>query len=254
MSFWYYFPLNLKNFWIYKVAEKYSSDYVITKVVINEKIPFSDKVIYILTYYVDDEEIKRESFVIQSDGIYLYARKVDNNLIVFDPLLPFLPYNFLEIDWWSWEGKAGMIPTKIFFKNKKIVEENVIKIEYTEENKFGKSQYIVHLKKDVGMIREEAETPFLGYVSEVVDYEVSFDDFSFINFKTVEYEVINEKDNEFDFQEEIYSGLEEEFFEEPFEGELENEAVNFNEEIFDEYEENSSVIDENGEDKSEDRW
>ncbi|MCS7243680.1 MAG: hypothetical protein RMJ36_02955 [Candidatus Calescibacterium sp.] len=184
MGFWNYFPLNIKNFWIYKISEKFSNDYVLTRVVINEKIPFSEKIIYIFSYYIDDEEIKKESYVIQNDGIYLYAKKVENNLVVFDPLVPFLPYNFEDVDWWNWEGKAGFIPTKILFQNKKIIEENTYKIVYTEENKYGKSEYSILLKKNVGIVREEAETPYIGYVSELVDHSVSFDDFSFIDFKT----------------------------------------------------------------------
>ncbi|MCS6956160.1 MAG: hypothetical protein NZM44_07385, partial [Candidatus Calescibacterium sp.] len=65
----------------------------------------------------------------------------------------------------------------------KIVEENTYKIVYTEENKYGKSEYSILLKKNIGIVREEAETPYIGYVSELVDYNVSFDDFSFIDFK-----------------------------------------------------------------------
>ncbi|MCS7165508.1 MAG: hypothetical protein RMJ51_04470 [Candidatus Calescibacterium sp.] len=212
MSFWIYFPLNIKNFWIYKTQEKFSNDYIYTKVVINEKIPFSDKVIYICSYYIDDEEIKKESYVVQRDGIYIYAKKIENNLVVFDPIVPFLPYNFERLDWWSWEGKTGLIPTKILFQNKKIVEENVYKIVYIEENKYGKSEYCIFLKKNVGIVREEAETPFLGYISELTDYDVSFDDFSFIDFQSVESEEIYSKKEEddtysiYDFQD--YQGEE----------------------------------------------
>lgn len=203
MSFLDYFPVNLKNFWIYKVSEKFSNDYVLTKVIINEKIPFSDKVIYIFSYNVDEEEVKKESYVVQSDGLYLYARKVENNLIVFDPLVPFLPWDFMDKEWWSWEGKVGLVSTKILFKNQKYIGNNVIKIQYTEENKFGKSEYSIYLENGVGIIMEEAETPFVSYVSEIVDYEVSLDDLSFIDFKVSE--VIEEGTNEIEFVENQYS-------------------------------------------------
>ncbi len=194
MSFWNYFPLKIGNFWIYKINEKFDNDYTLVKVTITEKIPFNDKVIYIFSHHIDEEEVKRESYVIQNDGIYLYARKVEDNLIVFDPMIPFLPYNFLDIEWWNWEGKAGFVNTKILYKNNKMIEDNVIKITYTEENKFGKSNYILYLKKNVGIIKEEGETPFAGYISEVQDYEVSFDDFSFIDFKTYQDEIIQENE------------------------------------------------------------
>lgn len=228
MSFWSFFPLNLKNLWIYKTAEKFSNEYFFTKVTINEKIPFSDKVIYILTYYFDDEEVKRESYVIQKDGIFLYAKKIENNLIVFDPMVPFLPYNFMDIDWWVWEGKVGFIKSKILFLNKKMVDQDTYKIVYTEENKFGKSEYNIFIKKNVGIIKEEAETPYMGYISELQDYTVSFDDFSFINFQEV---YLLENDQELDMNlEEIQV---EEFLDEDFSSdEFENQDI-FNEDFYD---------------------
>ncbi|MEN3015243.1 MAG: hypothetical protein ABDH21_04190 [bacterium] len=192
MSFWLYFPLNIKNTWIYKTSEKFSNDYLITKVVITEKIPFSDKAIYIFSYYVEDEEIKKESYIIQKDGIFLYAKKIEDNLVVYDPIVPFLPFNFESIDWWSWEGKAGFVPSKILFKNTKTQEKETSKIVYIEENKFGKSEYIIVLKKNIGIVREEAETPFIGYTSELEDYDVSFDDFSYINFEVQKEESLEE--------------------------------------------------------------
>ncbi|MFN3478525.1 MAG: hypothetical protein ACK4ZM_04075 [bacterium] len=252
MSFLSYFPVNLKNFWIYRVSEKFSNEYILTKVIINEKIPFSDKVIYIFTYNVDEEEVKRESYVVQSDGIYLYARKVENNLVVFDPLVPFLPWNFMDREWWNWEGKIGLIPAKILFKNKKYVEENVLKIQYTEENKFGKSEYSILLKKDVGIIMEEAETPFVSYISEIVDYEVSLDDLSFINFKVSE--VIEKETNEIEFWENQYFDEENvimeenEYFNEEYEQEYDGEEIIF-EEFQDEY--NEEKLEES---EDEDRW
>ncbi|MFN4220113.1 MAG: hypothetical protein ACK4GJ_04235 [bacterium] len=255
MSFLSYFPVNLKNFWIYKVAEKFSNEYVLTKVIINEKIPFSDKVIYIFTYNVDEEEIKRESYVVQGDGIYLYARKVENNLVVFDPLVPFLPRDFMDREWWNWEGKIGLVPTKILFKNKKYVEDNVLKIQYTEENKFGKSEYSILLKKDVGIIREEAETPFVSYISEIVDYEVSLDDLSFIDFKVSE--VIEEETNEIEslenqyFEEDVLIE-ENEYFNEEYDQEY-NQEYDQEEIIFEEFQEeyNEEKLEES---EDEDRW
>lgn len=199
MIFWEYFPLNLKNFWIYKTSEKFSDEYSFIKVLINEKIPLQNKVIYVFTYYLDDEEIKKESFIIQEDGIFLYARKIDNNLVVFDPLLPFLPYNFPDVEWWSWEGKVGALNSKIIFKNKKFVDNDTVKIVYEEENKLGKSVYELSIKRNVGIVKEEAETPFIGYSSELTDFQVSFDDFSFINFKES-----NEDYKDLDFQEFSY--------------------------------------------------
>lgn len=238
MSFLSYFPLNLRNFWIYRVAEKFSNEYILTKVIINEKIPFSDKVIYIFTYNAEEEEIKRESYVIQSDGIYLYARKVENNLIVFEPLVPFLPWDFVDREWWNWEGRIGLVPTKILFKNKKYVENNVIKIQYTEENKFGKSEYSIYLKKDVGIIMEEAETPFVSYISELVDYEVSFDDLSFIDFREYIDEEVSSMENDY------IGEIEEEYIGQEY-GE---ETV-----IFEEFQDNPNGYQEK-ESEDEDRW
>jgi len=260
MEFWQYLPLNIKNFWIYKTAEKFSEDYSLTRVIINEKIPLQNKIIYVFTYYLDDEEIKKESFVLQEDGIFLYARKIENNLVVFDPLLPFLPYNFMYVDWWSWEGKVGTLSTKIVFKNNKFVEENTVKIVYEEENKLGKSTYSIFIKKDVGIVREEAETPYMGYSSELVDYNVSFDDFSFINFR--EYQTQEDEIGEyedFSFQRFVYregdnAGEEfaQEFSEEDFHEEFTEELTEeFNEDFTDNVEdmyeggiENPDMIDE----------
>jgi len=248
MGFWQYFPLNIKNFWIYKTAEKFSEDYSLTRVIVNEKIPLQNKIIYVFTYYLDDEEIKKESFVLQEDGIFLYARKIENNLVVFDPLLPFLPYNFLYVDWWSWEGKVGTLSTKIVFKNNKFVEENTVKIVYEEENKLGKSTYNIFVKKDVGIVREEAETPYMGYSSELVDYSVSFDDFSFISFKdyqTKEDEI--EEYEDYSFQKLVYKeedNIEEEFSEEYFQTEDFSEEFYDNIEELYEEEEKPNMIDE----------
>lgn len=255
MSFWQYFPLNLKNLWIYRTGEKFSNESILTRVVINEKIPFSDKIIYIFSYYLDDEEIKKESYVLQRDGIFLYARKVENNLVVFEPLVPFLPYNFMDIDWWSWEGKVGFLQTKIVFKNQKIVEENTYKIVYTEENKFGKSEYTVFIKKNVGIVKEEAETPFVGYVSELEDYNVSFDDFSFIEFKYDEPEYQQEEEY---FVDEIEEFLDEEVYENSYSDDiyLEEDYGNENDDLSTNLLEDDQILEENeeGENGDEDRW
>lgn len=255
MSFWQYFPLNLKNLWIYRTSEKFSNESILTRVVINEKIPFSDKIIYIFSYYLDDEEIKKESYVLQRDGIFLYARKVENNLVVFEPLVPFLPYNFMDIDWWSWEGKVGFLQTKIVFKNQKIVEENTYKIVYTEENKFGKSEYTVFIKKNVGIVKEEAETPFVGYVSELEDYNVSFDDFSFIEFKYDEPEYQQEEEY---FVDEIEEFLDEEVYENSYSDDiyLEEDYGNENDDLSTNLLEDDQILEENeeGENGDENRW
>lgn len=255
MSFWQYFPLNLKNLWIYRTGEKFSNESILTRVVINEKIPFSDKIIYIFSYYLDDEEIKKESYVLQRDGIFLYARKVENNLVVFEPLVPFLPYNFMDIDWWSWEGKVGFLQTKIVFKNQKIVEENTYKIVYTEENKFGKSEYTVFIKKNVGIVKEEAETPFVGYVSELEDYNVSFDDFSFIEFKYDEPEYQQEEEY---FVDEIEEFLDEEVYENSYSDDiyLEEDYGNENDDLSTNLLEDDQILEENeeGENGDENRW
>ena len=255
MSFWQYFPLNLKNLWIYRTSEKFSNESILTRVVINEKIPFSDKIIYIFSYYLDDEEIKKESYVLQRDGIFLYARKVENNLVVFEPLVPFLPYNFMDIDWWSWEGKVGFLQTKIVFKNQKIVEENTYKIVYTEENKFGKSEYTVFIKKNVGIVKEEAETPFVGYVSELEDYNVSFDDFSFIEFKYDEPEYQQEEEY---FVDEIEEFLDEEVYENSYSDDIysEEDYRNENDDLSTNLLEDDQILEENeeGENGDENRW
>lgn len=255
MSFWQYFPLNLKNLWIYRTGEKFSNESILTRVVINEKIPFSDKIIYIFSYYLDDEEIKKESYVLQRDGIFLYARKVENNLVVFEPLVPFLPYNFMDIDWWSWEGKVGFLQTKIVFKNQKIVEENTYKIVYTEENKFGKSEYTVFIKKNVGIVKEEAETPFVGYVSELEDYNVSFDDFSFIEFKYDEPEYQQEEEY---FVDEIEEFLDEEVYENSYSDDiyLEEDYGDENDDLSTNLLEDDQILEENeeGENGDENRW
>lgn len=255
MSFWQYFPLNLKNLWIYRTSEKFSNESILTRVVINEKIPFSDKIIYIFSYYLDDEEIKKESYVLQRDGIFLYARKVENNLVVFEPLVPFLPYNFMDIDWWSWEGKVGFLQTKIVFKNQKIVEENTYKIVYTEENKFGKSEYTVFIKKNVGIVKEEAETPFVGYISELEDYNVSFDDFSFIEFKYDEPEYQQEEEY---FVDEIEEFLDEEVYENSYSDDIysEEDYRNENDDLSTNLLEDDQILEENeeGENGDENRW
>lgn len=255
MSFWQYFPLNLKNLWIYRTSEKFSDENLLTRVVINEKIPFSDKVIYIFSYYIDDEEIKKESYVLQRDGIFLYARKVENNLVVFEPLVPFLPYNFMDIDWWSWEGKVGFLQTKIVFKNQKIVEENTYKIVYTEENKFGKSEYTVFIKKNVGIVKEEAETPFVGYVSELEDYNVSFDDFSFIDFKYDEPEYQQEEEY---FVDEIEEFIDEEVYENNYSDDSysDEDYVDENDDLSTNLLEDDQILEENeeGENYDENRW
>ncbi|MGB9637924.1 MAG: hypothetical protein ACPL1F_01310 [bacterium] len=190
-----FFPLKVNNLWIYKLYEKFNeNEYSIVKVVIEEKIPFDDKIIYILGYYLDDEELKKESYIVNNEGLFLYARKLEDNLIVYDPLVSFLPTNFDSLSWWSWEGKAGIIPSKIRFESKGFVEQGVFKIAYIEENKLGKSNYNLYLKKEVGIVKEESDTPYFSYISELMDYNIDFDDFSMFSFNNFN-EVYNQDDN-----------------------------------------------------------
>ncbi len=178
-----FFPLKINNLWIYKVYERFDEkEYSIVKVIIEEKIPFDDKIIYIFGYYLDNEELKKESYIVNNEGLFLYARKLEDNLIVYDPLVSFLPINFDNLSWWSWEGKAGIIPSKIRFESKGFVEEGVFKVSYIEENKLGKSNYNLYLKKEIGIIKEESDTPYFNYISELIDYNVDFDDFSMFSF------------------------------------------------------------------------
>jgi hypothetical protein len=223
-----FFPLKINNLWLYKLYEKFNDkEYSIVKVIIEEKIPFEDKIIYILGYYLDNEELKKESYIVNNEGLFLYARKLEDNLIVYDPLVSFLPINFDNQSWWSWEGKAGIIPSKIRFENKGFIEEGVLKISYIEENKLGKSNYNLYLKKDVGIVKEESDTPYFSYVSELMDYNVDFDEFSIISFK--DYNQIS-TNNEYSKKEEYFEG-----FEEYQEYENINEEENIDQEEFIEY-------------------
>ncbi|MCX7871143.1 MAG: hypothetical protein N2485_06200 [bacterium] len=200
-----FFPLKINNLWIYKVYERFDEkEYSIVKVIVEEKIPFDDKIIYIFGYYLDNEELKKESYIINNDGLFLYARKLEDNLIVYDPLVSFLPINFDSLSWWSWEGKAGIIPSKIRFENKGFVEEGVFKISYVEENKLGKSNYNLYLKKEVGIVKEESDTPYFSYISELMDHNIDFDDFSmfsFTDFSKSKQDIYEEElEHEEDFQ------------------------------------------------------
>lgn len=227
-----FFPLKVNNLWLYKLYEKFNDkEYSIIKVIIEEKIPFEDKIIYIFGYYLDNEELKKESYIVNNEGLFLYARKLEDNLIVYDPLVSFLPINFDNQSWWSWEGKAGIIPSKIRFENKGFVEEGILKISYIEENKLGKSNYNLYLKKDVGMVKEESDTPYFSYISELIDYNVDFDDFSMILFKDYNQINTNYEYNEYSKKEEYFEG-----FEEYQEYENINEEENIDQEEFTEYE------------------
>mgnify|MGYP000320633453 CR=1 FL=1 len=227
-----FFPLKVNNLWLYKLYEKFNDrEYSIVKVIIEEKIPLEDKIIYIFGYYLDNEELKKESYIVNNEGLFLYARKLEDNLIVYDPLVSFLPINFDNQSWWSWEGKAGIIPSKIRFENKGFVEEGILKISYIEENKLGKSNYNLYLKKDVGMVKEESDTPYFSYISELIDYNVDFDDFSMILFKDYNQINTNCEYNEYSKKEEYFEG-----FEEYQEYENINEEENIDQEEFTEYE------------------
>jgi hypothetical protein len=227
-----FFPLKVNNLWLYKLYEKFNDkEYSIVKVIIEEKIPFEDKIIYIFGYYLDNEELKKESYIVNNDGLFLYARKLEDNLIVYDPLVSFLPINFDNQSWWSWEGKAGIIPSKIRFENKGFIEKEVLKISYIEENKLGKSNYNLYLKKDVGIVKEESDTPYFSYISELMDYNVDFDDFSMISFKDYNQITTNYEYNENSEKEEYFEG-----FEEYQEYENINEEENIDQEEFIEYE------------------
>jgi len=205
-----FFPLKVNNLWIYKLYEKFNDkEYSIVKVIIEEKIPFEDKIIYIFGYYLDNEELKKESYIVNNDGLFLYARKLEDNLIVYDPLVSFLTINFDNQSWWSWEGKAGIIQSKIRFENKGFIEEGVLKISYLEENKLGKSNYNLYLKKDVGMVKEEADTPYFSYISELIDYNVDFDDFSMLSFKDYNQITTNYEHDEYSEYEEYFKDFEE---------------------------------------------
>jgi len=227
-----FFPLKVNNLWLYKLYEKFNDkEYSIIKVIIEEKIPFEDKIIYIFGYYLDNEELKKESYIVNNEGLFLYARKLEDNLIVYDPLVSFLPINFENQSWWSWEGKAGIIPSKIRFENKGFVEDGILKITYLEENKLGKSNYNLYLKKDVGMVKEESDTPYFSYISELIDYNVDFDDFSMILFKDYNQINTNYEYNEYSKKEEYFEG-----FEEYQEYENKNEEENIDQEEFTENE------------------
>lgn len=210
-----FFPLKINNLWIYKVYEKFDEkEYAIVKVIIEEKIPMEDRIIFIFSYYLDNEELKKESYVVNKEGLFLYARKLEDNLIVYDPLVNFLPVNFEDLSWWNWEGKAGIIPSKIRFENRGFVEEGTYKIYYVEENKLGKSTYNLYLKRDVGIIKEEADTPYFSYISELMDYNVGIDDFSMFSFESFGYQSESVKDEDYfeqfleDFDEEKESETE----------------------------------------------
>jgi|GEM_PF-1823561 len=226
-----FFPLKVNNLWLYKLYEKFNDkEYSIVKVIIEEKIPFEDKIIYIFGYYLDNEELKKESYIVNNEGLFLYARKLEDNLIVYDPLVSFLPINFDNQSWWSWEGKAGIIPSKIRFENKGFIDEGVLKITYLEENKLGKSNYNLYLKKDVGIVKEESDTPYFSYISELIDYNVDFDDFSMISFKDYNQIITNYEHDEYSKKEEYFEG-----FEEYQDYENINEEENIDQEEFIEY-------------------
>lgn len=202
-----FFPLKVNNLWIYKLYEKFNEkEYSVIKVVIEEKIPFDDKIIYIFGYYLDNEELKKESYIVNNEGLFLYAKKLEDNLIVYDPLVSFLPINFDNLSWWTWEGKAGIIPSKIRFEFKGFVEQLIFKLSYIEENKLGKSNYNLYFKKEVGILKEEADTPYFNYVSELIDYNVDFEDFSMFAFKT--FDEVNNNNNDLEYLEE-FENLEE---------------------------------------------
>lgn len=108
-----YFPLVKGNFWIYKLSTLSQIRYEATG---TEDIDGKTYLVLSSHPSQDYENIQKEYYFTDKDGIYYFGKKLKNLNAIYTPLLKEIPVNFENPQSWEWKGTVSGIKTKITVK------------------------------------------------------------------------------------------------------------------------------------------
>lgn len=137
-----YFPLTKGSFWVYKLSNNVQLRF--DAVGIEEK---DGKQYFVITSHPsqDYENIQKEYYFPDEDGIYYYGKQLKNLNAIYIPLFKELPMSLGSLKTWEWKGTVSNVKTHISVTS-----------SGPEDYKFGNT--VLKTYKITQVVKEESQT------------------------------------------------------------------------------------------------